>query len=364
MFDGARIAVAPLDWGLGHSTRDIPIIRRLLELDARPVIAADGGPLALLRDAFPELEAVRLPGVEVRYGKGRSQAWAMARQFPAMIRSVRQERALFDALQRDLRLDAVISDNRFGVRADHLPSVIITHQLFPFTPLAQGALRRLNLRLIQRFDRCWVPDHREAPGLAGELAHHAPPPAVTHFLGPLSRMVPERAIAPERPYRIVAVISGPEPQRTLLEELLMRQLPGIEGTHLLVRGLPRSPEHEVIGPVHRVGHLAGDALTGALLQAELIVSRTGYTTLMDLEHIGRSALVVPTPGQAEQEYLGRLHGATGRFLVQQQDALDVRAALARVPRPHVTVHHRPALDHALTDLASTIQQRAATFVER
>ena len=280
-------------------------------------------------------------------------------------------------LRRELRLDAVISDQRFGIRAEGLPSVIITHQLFPFTPFAQGVLRRINLRSVARFDRCWVPDDASAPGLAGDLSHGRNVPHNARYIGPVSRMDPAKAIAPKAPYRIVCVISGPEPQRTLLEEALMKQLPRIKGHHLLVRGKPEPALDETIvtpdgapGIVHRVSHLGGDALTGALLQAELIVSRTGYTTLMDLVRIGRSALVVPTPGQAEQEYLGQLHAKTGRFLMQAQERLDIADAIegGRFAEPRVAqdwrsgivpdtgtpsdAHH--LLEHALQDLAVII----------
>lgn len=368
MFNGARLLVAPLDWGLGHGTRCIPIIQRLRELDARPVIGADKGPLALLRDAFPELPNVRVPGVEVRYAKGASQTWAMATQFPAMLRSVREEHHLFLNLRRQLQLDAVISDQRFGIRADGLPSVIITHQLFPFTPFAQGVLRRINLRSVARFDRCWIPDDERAPGLAGELSHGRNVPRNALYIGPVSRMHPAKALAPVERYRIVCVISGPEPQRTLLEEELMRQLPAIEGKHLLVRGKPEPVLDETIGTpdgapgiVRRLGHLGGDALCGALLQAELIVSRTGYTTLMDLAHIGRSALVIPTPGQEEQEYLGKLHSGSGRFLVQRQGAMSLEAALeaSRGKGQRRSFNARgdeldDALERALQDLARLI----------
>lgn len=364
MFAGARILVTPLDWGLGHSTRCIPIIQRLRELDARPVIGADKGPLALLRDAFPELPHVRIPGVEVRYAKGASQTWAMAVQFPAMLRSVREEHHLFLNLRRQLELDAVISDQRFGIRADGLPSVIITHQLFPFTPFAQGVLRRINLRSVARFDRCWIPDVAEAPGLAGDLSHGRNVPRNARYIGPISRMDPAKAHAPAERYRIVCVISGPEPQRTLLEDELMRQLPGIEGRHLLVRGKPEPALDETIGNVRRLSHLGGEALTGALLQAELIVSRTGYTTLMDLAHIGRSALVIPTPGQEEQEYLGELHKGSGRFLVQQQNAMDLNGALqaSRDKGQRTSIKASGGsmddpLERALQDFASLVQSR-------
>jgi len=129
------------------------------------------------------------------------------------------------------------------------------------------------------------------------------------------------------------VISGPEPQRTLLEGILLEQLATLPGEHLLVQGLPQRPGTRRIGRVEVVGHLTGDALREALLGASLIVSRSGYTTLMDLAALGRSALIIPTPGQHEQQYLGRLHARTGRFLVQQQHAVDLAAALGR---PHAS----------------------------
>lgn len=351
---GARILVAPLDWGLGHAARCVPIVQALLERGAVPVLGAGAGPLALLREEFPSLAYVRIPGVQVRYAKGKSQLWSMARQFPAMVYSVRTEKALFDRLRQQLRLDAVISDQRFGIRSAELPSVLITHQVFPFTPFAQGALRHLNLRHIARFDRCWVMDEAASPGLAGELSHGPSLPSNARYIGPISRFAPEGASSQVPRHRIVAVISGPEPQRTLLEGILLDQLQHIEGRHLLVQGLPAQPVDRQKGNVRVMSHLAGEALRHALFGADLIVSRSGYTTLMDLAAIGRSALIIPTPGQQEQEYLGRLHLRSGRFLVQQQQDIDLRAALEM---DHV--HTAPApgsslLSEALDDLSSLL----------
>ena len=347
MFNNARILVAPLDWGLGHSTRCVPIIRRLIELGARPVIGADAGPLSLLRSEFPELEHVRIPGVNVRYSKGRSQLWSMARQFPAMVRSVQAERAVFDRLKSELRLDAVISDQRFGIRSADLPSVLITHQVFPFTPIAQGALRKVNLHHMTRFDRCWIMDEADAPGLAGELSHGRAVPNNARYIGTISRM--NRSIPPPRTrYRIVAVISGPEPQRTLLDQVLTDQLRNIPGEHLLVRGLPAQHQEERFGNLTTLPHLNGTELASAMAAAELIVSRSGYTTLMDLVALGRSAVIIPTPGQAEQEYLGELHARTGRFLVQRQDHIDLEDALRR---SSAATELRSAKGHALLERA-------------
>ncbi len=343
MFRGRRILVAPLDWGLGHSTRCIPIVQALLQRGAVPVIGADNGPLALLRSEFPDLEHVRIPGATIRYSKSRNQLWSMARQFPEMVRSVRAENAQFARIRRDLRLDAVISDQRFGLRAADLPSVLVTHQVFPFTPIAQGALRKLNLRHIARFDRCWIMDEPQAPGLAGELSHGKAIPANARYIGTLSRMSAVARTTTD-PFRIVAVISGPEPHRTLLDGILTEQLQQIEGRHLLVRGLPGSAQQEQIGNVQRVAHLSGGELAAAMCSAELIVSRSGYTTLMDLSALGRSAVVIPTPGQAEQVYLGQLHARTNRFVVQAQQQVDLAAALRE---PITSVHVEPPQDHPL-----------------
>ncbi|MEZ4757734.1 MAG: hypothetical protein R2817_12970 [Flavobacteriales bacterium] len=352
MFHGARILVAPLDWGLGHATRCIPIIRRLVEQGATPVIGADRGPLAVLRAEFPELEHVVLPGPVIRYSASGRQLWSMVRQFPAMVRSVPQERAVLQGLRRRMHLDAVISDQRFGLRDAGLPSVVLTHQVFPFTPAAQGALRRLNRYHLAAFDQCWVVDHANAPGLAGELAHGPALPPNARYIGTLSRMRAD-APAPVQTYDVVAVISGPEPQRGLLEQRLLQQLRTFPGRHLLVRGLPQGGTAEQQGNVQLVPHLPAAALNAHLLHARHIITRTGYTTLMDLEALGRAAVLIPTPGQAEQEYLGRLHAPLEWHVVRNQEHVQVAEAIAALPRT-TNAPHQPndgPLQAALEDLA-------------
>jgi hypothetical protein len=352
MFHGARILVAPLDWGLGHATRCIPIIQRLMELGATPVIGADRGPLAVLRAEFPALEHAILPGPVIRYSASSRQLWSMVRQFPAMVRSVAQEQSLLQDLRRRMHLDAVISDQRFGLRAAGLPSVVLTHQVFPFTPAAQAALRRLNRHHLGAFDQCWVVDHAQAPGLAGELAHGTALPPNARYIGTLSRMRAD-APAPEQPFDIVAVISGPEPHRALLEQRLLQQLKALPGRHLLVRGLPHGGTEEQHGNVQLVPHLTAAALNTHLLHAGHIITRTGYTTLMDLEALGRAAVLIPTPGQAEQEYLGRLHAPLGWHVVRSQDKVQLAEAVAALPRTKNAPrqHNTGPLVSALEDLA-------------
>lgn len=356
MFKGARILVAPLDWGLGHGTRCIPIIERLEAFGAVPVIGADNGPLALLRQEFPHLEHVRIPGTEIRLSKGTQQTWSLARQFPNMLWSIRSEGVLLDRLRKDLRLDAVISDQRFGLRDPDLPSVLVTHQLFPFTPIAQGVLRKLNLHHIRKFDRCWIMDEAQAPGLAGELSHGTNLPSNVRYIGPQSRFQDEGPRT-SGGYRIVAVISGPEPQRSMLEERLTKELAGVPGEHLLVRGIPIARGTQQKGNITMVPHLNAEGLADALRNAEHIVSRSGYTTLMDLAALGRTALLIPTPGQGEQEYLARLHSSTGRFITQTQEQLDLGKALEQLEKlsPAAQKPDHRLLDAAFAELASLLR---------
>ncbi|MEO5584597.1 MAG: glycosyltransferase [Flavobacteriales bacterium] len=362
MFHGARILVAPLDWGLGHAARCVPIIRALQEQGAVPVIGADKGPLALLREEFPLLEHVRIPGMEVRYAKGRSQAWAMAKQFPAMLRQVREEQHMFERLRRELALDAVISDQRFGIRGAGLPSVLITHQLFPFAPFAQGVARRINRRHIDRFDLCWVPDRADAPGLSGALSHGEALPPQARFIGPLNRFAYEETTHAEIHYRVVAVISGPETQRTLLEDAVRAQLKKIEGSHLIISGKPGTGDVQQ-GKIRTVGHLKAEELSAAMRNAELVISRTGYTTLMDLAAIGRGALLVPTPGQLEQEYLGRLHREMDIHRIQEQHRLDIAEVLRDPPGKNRPQQNTAALLPAMNELARLITQRRNAIQE-
>lgn len=356
MFRGARILVAPLDWGLGHAARCVPIIRTLLEQDAVPVIGADMAPLALLREEFPTLEHVRLPGMEVRYAAGRSQAWAMARQLPRMLLQVRKEQHLFHTIRTQLRLQAIISDQRFGIRAHDRPSVLITHQIFPFSPFAQAHARRINLRHIARFHRCWIPDDAQAPGLAGELSHGGQLPQQARYIGPLSRFADATPSADKPAWRTVSVISGPEPQRTLFEKAVMQQLHSIAGRHLVVSGRPGLALRNE-GSIEIAGHLPAAQLQAALASAGLIICRSGYSTLMDLHALGRKALLVPTPGQPEQEYLARLHGQRHGHPVQPQEGLDVRAALAHGTDAGTGSEKSGTLFRAMTELAGLI----ATF---
>lgn len=363
MFAGNRIIVAPLDWGLGHTTRCIPIIKRLIALDAVPIIAADNGPLELLKAEFPELERVQIEGSPVRYSSGNDQLRTLAFQFPSLLASIRNERRTIKRLVKKLRPAAIISDQRFGVMDPSVPSVLITHQAFPQLRIGKDFATRLNRHFIDRFDRCWIVDQPEPPGLAGALSHGSDLPRNARYIGPQSRFTQIAGTASQA-HRIVAIISGPEPQRSILEQELIAQMDMIEGEHLLVNG-KLDERSEKIGNIMIAPHLSTERLTVELVNAELIVSRCGYTTIMDLHALGRSALLIPTPGQPEQEYLAKLHASIGTFVIQQQHAIDLRTALTSIDRSmnFKMGSTTDLLDEALMDLAEIMKGKPVKYLQ-
>ena len=361
MFHGSRILVAPLDWGLGHATRCIPVIRRLLHYGAQPVIGADKAPAELLREEFPDLEFHRIEGRPVRYSSSGDQSIAIALQLPSLLRSISREHDRTKKVIDAHRIDAIISDQRFGVRDPRIPSVLMTHQLFPQLHLARRIATWMNQRHIDRFDRCWVVDRPDPPGLAGDLSHGRNLPGNARYIGALSRFAPIPHGSSDR--RIVAIISGPEPQRSLLEKILIRKMDQVNGTHLLVRGMPGAPI-ERTGNITIVPHLPTERLAEEIMNCKLLVARCGYSTIMDLKSFGRSALLIPTPGHPEQEYLGKLHSNSGEFIIQTQHAIDLETALSRIgdlmDRP--VLNGNEMLDRALQELAGMVKRRPVEYL--
>lgn len=333
-----KILIAPLDWGLGHVTRCIPIIKELVNQKCIVTAAVSGIQKKLLISEFPTILYVDLPGYDIKYGKNRTLTiFRLITSIPKILIRVNREKAW---LRRYIRLeqpDLIISDNRYGLYSREVFSVFITHQLRIQTPwgsVADGWLQRMNYSFIRRFHRCWVPDVPGEGGLAGELSHpsHLPDMPV-RYIGWLSRFPVGRAVEPREavePFDLLILLSGPEPQRTLLEERLLEQLADYSGRTVLVRGLPAG--RELQGPlppqVTVYNHLPAAALEGVIRGAGQIIARSGYSTVMDLARLGRRAILIPTPGQTEQEYLGNYLASKGWAICIEQKGFSLADALA------------------------------------
>ncbi len=335
--------VAPLDWGLGHATRCIPIIHALLAHNYEVILAAEGPQASLLRQEFPQLTCLPLRGYRVRYSKTRSGlALALLLQVPRLLYTIGREKRWLKKIIADNRIDLVISDNRYGLVSKKRPCVFITHQLTIKVPnqWLENVLQRINYRYINRFAACWVPDAGANFNVAGILSHPVRlPKTPVHYLGLLARFERKELV---KEYDYCILLSGPEPQRSLLEQKILCGLVDIPGKILLVRGLPGSREVLYLPDNIEVkNHLHTTALEQALVQSEYIVSRSGYTTIMELLSLQKKSILIPTPGQTEQEYLAeRLQQAGICFSVSQEE-FDCVKHLNMVKTLHYTLTELP-----------------------
>lgn len=317
-----RILVAPLDWGLGHSTRCIPIIKELLANDCEVLLAGEGQQEALLKNEFPGLQFLSLGGYHVRYSKSPAGfVFRIIMQMPRIVSIIKKEHRWLKKIAKEYQLDAVISDNRFGLYHRRINCVFITHQLKIKNPIikwSEKVIQRWNYKYINRFSECWIPDVEGKNNLAGELSHPLIKPRVpVKYVGILSRF--EKKEISEIKYQLLFILSGPEPQRTILENKIINEVSHYPGTATVVRGLPSALS--VIpstGMIKFYNHLPSEQLNEEIQKAELVISRSGYSTVMDLVKLQKKMILVPTPGQTEQEYLAfHLHQNQIAVAVQQ-----------------------------------------------
>lgn len=308
MNSSKRILVAPLNWGLGHATRCIPIIRELLHQGHRPFIASDGVALTLLKKEFPDLPAFELPSYKISYAEnGKNFKIKMIWDSPKVLKAIAKEKKAVKRLVKEHNLEGIISDNRLGAYYKKVPCVFITHQLNVLSGNTTWMSSKAHQKIIKKFDACWVPDVKEKPNLTGKLGHLKKSKLNIAYLGPLSRLEKE-----ELPITndLMVLLSGPEPQRTMLEEKLLEELHEFEGDILFVKGKIEQDQiqEEIEIPHGKILHynfMKSNELAQALNQSERVLCRSGYTTVMDLAKLEKKAFFIPTPGQYEQEYLAK-----------------------------------------------------------
>lgn len=316
------VLLAPQHWGLGHVTRSIPVIRYFVARGWRVLLASSGAGADLLRREFPDLTVFELPDYGILY-PSKNMYWNMAIQLWQMHKAIWLEKRAIGRICREHQVDLVVSDARLGAAQRGVKSVIITHHLhFPlplrlFEWFADNWMRFFYMQ----FDEIWVPDYGSEKNLSGDLSHLFKS-RKHYFIGALSRF---RKMAVTPRYDLCFMLSGPEPQRTLLEQKIVQQWSQRAPVRaILIRGseqaepLPALPSMEVI-PL-----ATSEVLNEIMCASQLIVCRSGYSTLLDLSVIGGRALLIPTPGQPEQEYLARELQRKQLFFTVTQDALDLQ----------------------------------------
>lgn len=334
LLGGKRILVAPLNWGLGHATRSIPVIKRLLDFGAEVHLAGDGAPLKFLSEVFPDLPVHQLPSYNIVYPAGWGGAWKTVFGAPKIIRAIREEQKVVEHLVTDLSLDAIISDHRYGVYSSRVPSVFIGHQLRVLPPKGlrwgSGVILAWHKTYLKHFTEIWVPDFPGEDNLSGILSHGVNPGIPVKFIGPQSRFSANKVPFEVTEEKVVAVLSGPEPQRTFFENKLIQELKSLGEPALLIRGVVEEGNVIKEDNIEIVNYLHGEALFRELQNAKYIICRPGYSTLMDLAHVGKKVILVPTPGQTEQEYLAENLAKNQLAVIQKQNHLQIKQAAVRL----------------------------------
>lgn len=359
-----RILVSPLDWGLGHATRCVPIIQELLKLDCDVWLAADGATRRLLHNQFPQLAVMELPGYNIRYSKSLSGlSLRMLAQLPKIYNSISYENKWLRIKQPVYEFDAIISDNRLGFYHRKADSVFITHQLSIKTGMGKffdWLAGRINYKYIRKFKYCWIADEANETNLAGELSHPEKMPGCkTEYIGTLSRLKP--ATGNEIKNHLLIVLSGPEPQRTILEKIIVNEIAMHAGTATIVRGLPNNDIQLPSTPSFKFyNHLSAEGLNAEMIKAEYIISRSGYSTIMEIARLNKKSILVPTPGQGEQEYLAKeLSGKKRSVCIAQKkfsliQAIEKAKAFAYQPFP---AYNDEAMKKSVGDFVKQLERK-------
>ncbi len=357
------ICISPLDWGLGHATRCIPIIHRLQQLGHTIYIATEGHHEVILKEAFPNAQFLKLRGYHVRYTRNSHLFFiTIFLQAPKVLWSIINEYWWLKKMQARYHFDLIIADNRVGFFHKKVPSVFITHQLYMIMPFswASNWFQKLQYAWMNRFDACWVPDMEGPNNLSGKLGNPiAKPPIPVWYMGCLSRLhssISNKTVDPSAvPIHFLGIVSGPEPQRTILEELLWEAGNKLSNPFVVVAGLPKNEHYHKateLGTLYH--HLNGADLAKQIANADFIICRGGYTSLMELIPFEKKLIIIPTPGQTEQEYLGKYWQEKNWAICIAQHEFDLQTALLQAKKFNFNLP--PFSEISIELLASQLKQ--------
>lgn len=359
-----NILITPLNWGLGHATRCIPIIKILLNKNANVLIAADGAAAQLLKSEFPDLQHLKLPGFTIQLPAAeQSLPLKMAQQLPNIFKGIWHEHKQLQKVIKKYEINGVISDNRYGCYTKTCSSVFITHQLLvkmpQNLPFVEAPLYKLNKWFMQQYQQVWIPDFAHTNNLSGELSHPSKYPVLNSvkYVGTLSRfMLPTSP--PPLQYDVLVLLSGPEPQRTYFEQLILTQINTLSNQKIIiVRGITATNNKQQINPnLLIIDHLTTIELQQTILKSKVIVARSGYSTLMDLTALGKAAILVPTPEQTEQEYLADRLMQQKHYFSMPQNTFNLQKALQTYTQfiPQQIKPSKILLENTITQWIETI----------
>ena len=317
-----KILIAPLDWGLGHASRCVPIIKLLKEQKNTKIYLAVNEKIKnFYQSEFTDVEYVFLKGYDIEYAE---KFHYLKTIFNAakIVFNIYSENQSLKKIIKTHQIDAVISDNRYGLYHSNIKTVFIGHQINIQSPFGTSILRKISDYFINRFDESWIPDGDKNKSLAGNLVHSSKLPEKSFLIGHLSRFS-EKDTIEEKKGNLLVLLSGPEPQKSILKNILISQIPVLkeffQGEIYFLTGQPEKAENIKVEGIHFVSHLPQHQLEKLIKEAELIICRPGYTSIMEMAALQKKLLVIPTPKQTEQEYLATYLEKKGNLFSLNQD---------------------------------------------
>lgn len=328
-----HILISPLDWGLGHASRCVPIIRHLLNRGCRVTVAASGNSLTLLQNNFgPSISYQAIKGYNITYSKNpKGFVWKILRQIPKLFLQIKQERNWLEDFCKAQEIDGIISDNRYGLYHPTIHNIILTHQwqiLSNISTFADRFLLQEHQKMLTKFDRIWIVDD-SSKNLAGKLSKPATGKLNKPFtyIGHLSqlRMLSSKTeqSSASASKEILILLSGPEPARTQLLHQILAQAEHLEQYNFQIIAGSEDKPSTSMPHISILGLANTQEIEQEIAKADLVICRSGYSTLMDLIATQSKALCIPTPGQSEQEYLAEKLSAEGIVLTSRQNDLDL-----------------------------------------
>jgi len=332
-----QVFLVPLNWGLGHAARSIPVIRKFIDQGDSVLVGGSPSQLILLTDEFPGIKTVKFPYSRVSLKGKRYLLYSFLCQSPIFLLQIFREHIALKKVIKNYKIDLVVSDNCYGLWNKNIHSIFITHQLNIKLPdhlkFLSKSINNINHWFIKKYDECWIPDLENSGGYAGELSHSTTMRNKIRYIGILSRFSRfktfEEAGSLTQQKSILILISGPENQRSVFEKIIKDQISAISDKYeyTIIRGLPE--EKSDLDPGWN-NHMPSKELMNTIGKADAIICRSGYSTIMDLLTLNKTALLVPTPGQAEQEYLAEYLSSKKLFCTMSQNEFDIVLAIEKL----------------------------------
>lgn len=332
-----NVLICPLDWGLGHTSRIIPIIKKIQKKGHKIFISCSKTQQHFFINEISNYTWIPTASPQIKYNYKRLKLKDLFKLIPIIFKGIKKDKIKIEQWIKKYNIDLIISDNRYGCYSSKVYSVIITHQIKVKLPQiikwAELIIHKKIKKLLNRFDRCWIPDVAETPNFAGDLSHKFLINGKFAFIGLLSRFDLHNKMNDDNVYsnEVLGIVSGPEPQRTKFAQILLTQMIKLNKPCILVLGNFSTQQTKIKEKnVTIYSYMNTQELYKAIQSSKYIIARSGYSTIMDLICLKRSAILVPTPGQTEQEYLAKYYQSRKMFVIANQNTLNIKDAIAHL----------------------------------